>query len=372
MYAKGAPVDYGLGEVRSLSLEKEHLYTPLGGWLRGAMNTVLPDGLPAVRRGGYPGAGLLVGSLSALALVCWTGRRRVREWLRPWPVRICLLLWGFTLIGDRSVMPFTWGVRLVLVPCCLFLMAWYWRRERHPAATHQLAMLIAALLAVYGTAFGPGTHFKPPFTDISVWSVFAWLVPGYLNMREVLRFSSLGQLLLLALLWRLLLHAWTATRGRLPARLAMAGCVVVLAGIQLSETVGARIVETRIVPGHVALTADETAFFGGLQGPMLAIPAHPFHRNTYHQLRWVACPDLYLLNGYSARSTETFDRLMALEREHGRASDAQLAAAAGAGARYACLLRGRIPGAVQERLRARYPVLFENDRFLVLALAPGD
>ncbi len=326
--------------------------------------------MPAVRAGGYPGAGLLAATVLAGGLALVAGRRRLRDWCRPLPVRAFLLLWAVTLIGDRDFRPFTWGLRLALVPAGLFLLAWTWRRGTHTPASRQLAMLVAALVAVYGTAFGPGTHFKPLFTDISVWSVFSWLVPGYLNIREVLRFSSLGQLLLLALLWGGGLHAWAATRDRLVARVALGGLVVLLAGLQLSETVGARVPETRIEPGQVALEADETAFFSGLQGSMLAIPAAPFHHNPYHQLRWVAFPDLYLLNGYSARSTEVFDRLLALERQHGRASDGQIAYAAEIGAEYVCLLRGRVPVDVQQHLQARYPTRFANDRFLVLALAP--
>lgn len=368
MYAKVDPVNYSLGEVRSLSLQAEHLYTPLGGWLRGVLASVLPDGLLAVRAGGYPGAGLLVGTVLATGLVLVAGRRRLRDWSRPLPVRVFLLLWAVTLIGDRAVMPFTWGLRLVLVPSGLILLAWTWRRAAHTPASRQLAMLVAALVAFYGTAFGPGTHFKPPFTDISVWSVFAWLVPGYLNMREVLRFSSLGQLLLLALLWWLLLNAWAATRERLVARVALGGLVVLLAGLQLSETIGTRVLETLIEPGQVTLAADEAAFFRGLQGSMLAIPAAPFHQNPCHQLRWVAFPDLYLLNGYSARSTDVFDRLLEMESQHGGASDEQLAYAAGVGAQFVCLLRGQVPVAVQQHLQTRYPTRFANDRFLVLAL----
>jgi hypothetical protein len=279
-----------------------------------------------------------------------------------------LLLWAVTLINDRDFRGFAWMLRLVLVPAGLFLLAWRWRRGAHMAASRQVTMLVASLVAVYGTASGPGTHFKPPFTDISVWSVFSWLVPGYLNMREVLRFSSLGQVLLLALLWCIFLHAWAATRKRVVAKATLGIVVALLAVLQLSETVGSRVQETRIVPSQVELTAEEQSFFSGLQGPMLAIPTAPFHQNPYHQLRWVAFPDLYLLNGYSARSTEAFDHLMALERQHGRASDEQLAYAASVGAQSVCLLRGRVPFAVQQRLRERYPTRFANDRFLVLAL----
>lgn len=124
------------------------------------------------------------------------------------------------------------------------------------------------------------------------------------------------------------------------------------------------------MPENVLLDAEETTFFKGLRGTMLAIPAVPFHRNTYHQLRWVACPDLYLLNGYSARSTARFDRLMLLERRHGKASAPQMACAVESGAQYVCLWRGRVPVTSQEQLQDQYRTLFANDRFLVLALAP--
>lgn len=370
MYAMVEPIEYQQYEVRLLSLDVAHLYTPLRGWLRAALADALPDGLPAVRRGGYPGAGLLVGSLLAAGLGLWFGRRRLCDWCRPVPVRLFLLLWAVTLIGDRAFRPYAWGLRLMLIPVGLFLLAWYWRRGTHTPESRQGAMLVAALVTVYGTAFGPGTHFKPPLTDISVWSVFSWLVPGYLNMREVLRFSSLGQLLLLAVLWWLLLRAWSAVRQRVVVKRGLGVMIILLAALQLSETVGQRVRETNIVPENVLLDAEETTFFKGLRGTMLAIPAVPFHRNTYHQLRWVACPHLYLLNGYSARSTARFDRLMLLERRHGKASAPQMACAVESGAQYVCLWRGRVPVTSQEQLQDQYRTLFANDRFLVLALAP--
>jgi hypothetical protein len=368
MYGHGEPVDYSLDTVRSLSLQLGHLFAPLHGWSRTWLDGLLPDGLPAVRRGGYPGMGLLlaVGLTAPAVLIAY--RRSLFGLFRP---RVFMLFWfllALMLIGDSDLRPVLWMLALVLIPFGLCLLIGRWRQTQHSAMTHQQGMLLAGLVAVYGTAFGPMSHFDPPLTDVSVWSVFSWFIPGYLRMREVLRFSSLGHFLLIATLWCFLLSLWAVMRGKTWAKVAMVSIVILLMGLQLSETVGMHVHEIRMRPGDLQLQESEAAFFRHLDGPMLVAPTRPFHRNTYHQLLWVKYSKLHLLNGYSARSTPHFDRLMMLEREHGPASAEQIAYAAELGADYLCMLRERTPLAAQQYVEKTYRVVFTNDRFLVVAL----
>jgi hypothetical protein len=368
LYGKAEPIHYTLDQIRALSLEAVHLVVPMDGWVRSLLESVNPDGLPVLRGGGYPGIGLLMATVLAFSVVLVAWRYPLMQGLKRRPIQLFLLCCALTLIGDSDFRAYAWGLRLLLIPAGLFLFAWYWRQTSHRSQASQFALLIAMLVTVYGTAFGPGTYFKPPYTDVSVWSVFSWLVPGYLNMREVLRFSSLGQLVLLATLWVLLLHAWRKVQQHQVLRWVAVTIVVVLVGLQLSETVHARVRQTRIVREHVALEPAEAQFFRNLEGAMLAIPTLPYHHNTFHQLRWVGCPDLHLLNGYSARSTDAFDALMRLEHEYGRASDAQIAYATELGADYVCVLCGRVSPETLARLQNSYQTLFVNDRFLVIAL----
>jgi hypothetical protein len=119
------------------------------------------------------------------------------------------------------------------------------------------------------------------------------------------------------------------------------------------------------------LQTDERAFFQTLAGSMLVVPAAPFHRNPEHMLRWIGCPDLRLLNGYSGRLPPTFAEIIRLENHKGRASPEQIAAAVAQGADYLCLPRAFVADATEEAVAAAHPVLFANGRFLVVDLRPA-
>jgi hypothetical protein len=342
--------DIPLATLRRSALSAEHLITPLSGWIR----NLAPWGpWPRLHPGGYPGAGLLIACVLCLGWALFHHRRLLQKRIVWIPVILFLL----SFVKVREIRPFVGWFRLALFA----VVALYGLATRKPSPKQlRLFVLIASAVFVWGTAMGPGRHFSDTHFEPNVWGLFSRLLPGYGSMRELIRFAPLAHLLALALVFRAFLSVATS-------RTALV-LLVLLTGLQLSENIGTHAVVSPVDPAHLGLDEAEHAFFETLDGVMFIVPAAPFHRNTQHMLRWMTYENLRLINGYSGSSTPELDALIAAENHHGRVSPEQVAAAIAQGADFLCVLRHYVPDPAEEQVRRSFPRLFENDRFLVVAL----
>ena len=369
-YLQVPAVQYTREDIQRLSMTRAHWVTPLHGWLQ----NVLPSGPPRMFPGGYPGAGILLGGVLWLVYLSlradWRsfGRNFFEHFRKMGPVA---WVWGVVLllgygIQSRAFRGPAAGFRVLTMAWALGTWFWWRRKTGVPPRTRVWTFCLLAAVVVYGIAAGPSHRFRHQWLDPGVWGVFSVWVPGFQSMRGVIRFAVVGQVLLLALLFGVWLTGLqkAGARGRVFLILA----ALLSAGVQVSETHGMRVVQTRLDPRHITLEADEAAFFEAFTGPLLVTPTKPFHRNTFHMLRWRNSPGVRLVNGYSGRNAPVFEELMTLEMAHGRAAPQMLDRAEAAGVGHYAVFKPYIGAGDVERVRARGRVVFENQRLLVIAL----
>ena len=233
-----------------------------------------------------------------------------------------------------------------------------------------VAFIVVCAITCYAVASGPRPVAAAGGLDPSPWGVLSLIVPGMRSMRAPGRLAAVGQGLLFTLAVLYLFHILATTQGK--ARLRVVCIAIALSVLQFVDQFGAHCSTTRTDDTHFTPTAGERSFFDGLEGPVLVFPTMPFHRNTYPMLYFSNFPNILLVNGYSARASTLFSRLMKFAEAHGSVNREQLVHARKAGCRHLAICKLRTSKRKVDMMRnSEYPVLFESDHFIVFPADPG-
>lgn len=320
--------------------------------------------LNGARPHGFPGAWLL----PAVCLLC-SGCIRVIPWRQfrslPWkPVLWLLIPAGLTLLKIKELYPVTaWvrlGVSLAMIGMVIRLL-----RKKGSVSSRVVFNCSLLLLLIAGTAMGPGTFFGEEAMDPSVWGVSAALIPSYRGMRELIRFAPAASVILLAVGYAAALWLRPGCRSW-----CWNAALVLVIAVGLVDPW--RPVAERKEVASFDLTPAQAEFFSTLEGVMVEIPAAPFHRNPSAMLRWQPFRRLRLVNGYSGKSTPEFADVISAENHVGRASQEQVQASLAAGADWMCIRRAWVGDADEQALSDRYPVLYQDEAFLLVRIRPED
>ena len=355
MYSQAEPLEYSLSEVALRSAR-------VGNFLRPPDARVFPDLFPRTFPGGYLGCGLLLFAAGVLVTLLWTHRDRIRSQ----PSRRWLLSWFFlvalSFVDAREIKGVLVWIRLLVLLFPLAGLFFMIRRENIQKNRIPIVFLILSCVLVFGVSLGPSMNFQHQALDPGIWGWYQHLVPGFGSMRELIRFVPTAQVLLIVCLFGVASIAYRQNKMWI-----VLGILSV--GVQAWEQRDAHPVVTPITENQ-RLSEMEYDAFSSLEGSMLVIPTAPFDRNTRYLLMWQSVQDLVLVNGYSGRSTNTFDRFMELEREQGRASQEVIDLARSLGVEYLCLYRPHVEPSAQETLLDLLPLQFSSERFLVFLLHP--
>lgn len=348
-YFNTSLVVYPRSEIIRFSMKPAHLFASLERW-------GLKD-IPAfatLRGGAVPGSGLLLTAVIAGVLGFCRYRSNLLRFLRRRTVWIWILLFVLTWMKIREIKTLSIFLRLGLWGV-LWVGLIRWRRQQPSSADRDVLFLALTALFLYGIALGPDPRFEFQWLDPGIWGVFSRIIPGFGNMRQVIRFATLGQSLALGVLFWFFLRAWALRESRRVWLLTGLGAAILL---QTLEVLPSRAPRTRVDPGHFTFSPRAEAFFRDFEGSLLVIPATPFHLNTYAMLRFSAMPGIRLVNGYSARSNDLLDALMRLEREGGQASEGQIRLARRAGVDAVLLLT--LDKDAISRMRAEADTLYDD------------
>ena len=350
-YARVEPREYNLYEFSSRAASLGNYLRPLGTGKDAAW-------LPTVFPGGYLGAGLLLGGLLVTLALVWRVRNRIHFLVIQRPLWIGIGLLALSLIDARELRPFTVWLRFLAYLYPFGWLVWWLRQNPERDRMLHWIFLGASCVLVVGVSAGPMMYFEDHALDPGIWGWYQHLVPGFGSMRELMRFTATGQFLILACVVSV-----ACTMLKRPALVLGLGGVCLL--LQLVEMNGAqpKMIRAASIP---PMTEIETAFWEKQQGVLVAFPCAPFHENTRWLLRFQHLPELVLMNGYSGRSSDLLDRLMALESGKGTATPQAVQEAFSSGATYVYILKRTVEPARLQQIRKIQPVVYESRSFLVL------
>lgn len=310
---------------------------------------------------GYLGWGVLV---IAIALIVANRKFLSRSCVKIGRSR---WFWGFVAVAVAISALRLW--RMWLVWPAFLVLVWYVhlsgafvvRRVRLQLVP--LVYLVLAVIAAYGTAFGPSRFFDGLLPNPSLWGVMEFFTPGYIKMRAVGRMAPLGfGLLLMALLWWLLYHLRQQPQHRQRLWLLGALAFFSLAG---AEHLARPYVNGPQFNWHPQ--ADERAFFATIDAPVVVFPVQPWHQNTYTMLYFGEL-GLPVINGYSGRMAGVFDLIMD-GSGGGEPSLRQLRTSAVVGVKYGVNWKPRFgQNQPPRQLPAGCQIVFENERFQVFSI----
>lgn len=315
------------------------------------------------RLAAYPGLWFTLLICGILLIMFWRLGKEFSafSWRREGLLALLFLL---TYLKVKELYPFMAILRVAVQVAAIALLVQAVRCQDTLTARVMLLFFLSGLFII-GIAMGPGDSFKSYELDATVWWIFKTLIPGVGSLRGLLRLMPMAALFFTALIYMLMLYAGDKVKAFWRNGIAFA-----LIAVALLETGTQRAPGMRIDAQRLTLSEEEASFFKDFRGVVLEIPVRPFYLNTLPMLRWQSLSDIHLVNGYSGRSTDTMNELMATERQFGPGSPEQMAAVRRWGVDRVCLQRWRISDVERERLSRTYPVVFENERFLVLALKP--
>jgi hypothetical protein len=364
-YMRTEKQPYNLEDYRDLAVALRDLVTPREGWSRALLARIAHDlPTPHPEKPAYLGLGLLCGlSIAAIRSLRTLAGFTVR-WIRHPLFWILCGTGAVCMIHHKPALAqATAWITLTLISALLLLHLRTTARlyTRDPVAASLCVLGLAAVIT-YGLALGPSRH-GDGHPDGSLWGLLSALVPGVIHMRAIGRLAVVGQGILLALLLLCLFRALAEPRHR-PATLLVTALLIAL---QLGEQVNARASQNHYDIEAIQPTAGEDEWFRQIRGPLLVLPTTPFHRNAVPMLYFNRFPGIILMNGYSGRATATWDRIMQAGQETGEGSEPQIRLAEAQGARYIVATKWALPRRTVKVLRASgRPILFENDRFMVL------
>ncbi len=352
-------ITYERSEIIRLSMMPAHVLFSFRTW-------GLPDlpGFSGLPGGATPGSGLAVAAFAGLLASLIRYRDHLIQVLRRRTTWIWVILFLLTLLDIREVKPLFALLRLALWGgLAVYIIGR--RRAKETPECRTLFLLLVFTVLVYGIALGPDRNFEFQWLDPGIWGVFSRIIPGFGNMRQVIRFATLGQTLALGLfLWGLLRTFSMKGIGPLCLRAVLIGALT----LQIAETVTGRAPQTRVDPGKLEHSARAQEFFNAFQGSLLVIPSTPFQLNTYAMLRMSSSPLVILVNGYSARSSQFLDELMRIERETGHGSAEQIELARNAGVDAVCLIKRHISPKNLTALQEEQQIMYNDDFLLVIRL----
>ncbi len=310
-------------DVNTFAIDWADLLRPAYGYSHQLLAAALAEYPPQDHEKiAWLGPGLLIGLLGILGFTL----RRAPPWgrwirsARCWFIVLSIVLLNLKIRELRPLLSW-YGLCFIalLLALTIRFLAQQYRDRALPWSAGFLA-LAAALM--YGIAFGPHGYYLGERVNPSPWGFFSLWVPGFTSMRAVGRMAFVGQVLLMTLVALWVWTLWVRARG--PVRHVL---TVGLVAACLLQGLDASIVRARQRPYDESLirpTAAEREFLHSLEGSLVSIPAEPFAHNTWAMLYYAAFPDLYLMNGYSGRSTARWDEMMRLGLTHGRGAPEQV------------------------------------------------
>jgi len=232
-----------------------------------------------------------------------------------------------------------------------------------------LSYIILCLIIIYGIAIGPRSHFIGSPVNPSIWGICAAILPPLTQMRSVGRLAVVGQSLLFALLLVGLLEALGSSRKWLRgAAIVGAGLIIIL---QTADGWMEVAPLHHYNPENIFPRTEEERWWSEQKGIVAAFPSIPFPLSTREMLYYCGFPDIILLNGYSGHSTPEWDRVMKSGRRWYEPDLRQVTYVEELGADYLAIRKDRVFPEVVETLRKLdRPILFENDRIIVLKANP--
>ncbi|MFH1039180.1 MAG: hypothetical protein V1789_11000 [PVC group bacterium] len=354
--------------VHQMGMKIFHLYTPSSGPVKNLYESIFPPLLGVSHESpAYPGIGVI---LAAVGIIIWR-LPSLRRWLsgmirKPWFWFLLMAAIGIRLSGGQWKEYACWmGAVILAAVLLLYAKGMADRARKSPLVLYAAYIALAALFS-YGLASGPRSQFIDQPINPSLWGLAAFFIPGAASMRAVGRMAVIGQGLILSLLLLTLCYLYSRAEKR--GRIILSIVVCILIAFQFIEGLSARAVVNRYNPDDLAPTTEERAYFAGISGPVAVFPSIPFQASTRPMLYFNHFPDIYLMNGYSARSTALWDRVMGLGRIWREPGEEQMAFLEEQGARYFILWKDLINWRPLKAIRKeRRPILFENERVLVLA-----
>ncbi|GEM_PF-5344529 len=350
-YASQEPVTYSVTDVNKLSMQFANFWVPLSD-----------RGSHSLAKGGYLGAGLL----GALGLLVVHSSIQNRSWLlqmvttkRFWMVAC---LFGISFLDVKELKPLTVWLRF-LPP--LLVLGWIWNTLRTRHADRSIRIVFFIFLSaglVYAITFGPSLYFENQVLDPGVYGWFRLIIPGFDSMRDLMRFTPTGQVLLVIAIWLYgFLPHFKHDRGLL--KWVCWG----LMGIQLLDMRHATPPRTDMGKRQVFSSQDQ-AVLSDLDGPLLILPMSPYHRSALYMFLFQQVPELELVNGYSGRVPDDYKKLLKAEVSAGLGSPAQMEVAKALGADYLFVQRKHAKQNHIQHLIQTLQVHYETPDFFILSL----
>ena len=358
------PAEY----IHQMGMRIFHLYTPSSGPGKELYEMIFSP-LPGIphESPAYLGIGII---LAGAGIIIWR-LPSIGRWLagvvrKPWFWILLIALIG-TRLSKGGWKEYTcWIGAAALATIMLLYVRGMARRARNAPLVPAFAFLALTAFLAYGFASGPRGQFIDQPINPSIWGLAAFFIPGAASMRAVGRLAVVGQGLIftLILLTLFCLYARLRKRGRVVLTVVAAAVI----GIQFIEQAPSRAITNRYNPEDFLPTAEERDWFSRIEGPVAVFRTIPFQISTRHMLYFNNFPEIFLMNGYSARSTPLWDRVMGLGRIWREPTEEQMTFLSEKGARYLVLWKKDINWRPLRAIReGKRPILFENERFLVLA-----
>ncbi len=354
--------------VHQMGMKIFHLYTPPAGPLKKLYESILPplSGIPH-ESPAYLGIGVI---LAGAAIIIWR-LPSLWQWLtgmirKPW---FWFLLTASLIVGlsRGEWQEYTcWAGAFILGTVLVLYAKGMARRARKSPLALPAAYIALTAFFAYGLASGPRSQFIGQPINPSLWGLAAFFIPGAASMRAVGRMAVIGQGLIFALFLLTLCYLYSNLKRR--GRITLSIVTVILISLQFLEGLPSRAIVNRYNPDNLAPTREEKAYFSGLSGPVAVFPTLPFQASTRPMLYFTNFPGICLMNGYSSRSTALWDRAMGLGRIWREPTEEQMAFLEEQGAGCFILWKSLINWrAIQAVREGRRPILFENERFLVIS-----
>ncbi len=357
------PLEY----IHRMATKPFHLYTPARGLPR-YLYEFFFHRLPAIHHESpaYLGAGLILGIAGLIiwkfpALLRWLLRAIKTPWF--WGAVSVLIIWKLGPSGWKTVN--CWSGFIFWILLLVLFLRGVRRRNHTDPVSFPLAYLILCLIIIYGIALGPRSHFIGSPVNPSIWGISAAILPPLTHMRSVGRLAVVGQSLLFAVLLVGLLEALGSSKKWVRGWTIAAAVFVILlqaAGGWMGAAPLHHYDSDNIFP-----SPDEKRWWSEQKGIVAAFPSIPFPLSTREMLYYCGFPEITLLNGYSGHSTAEWDRVIKLGRQWYEPNLSQVTYVEELGVDYLAIRKDRVFPEVVETLRKEgRPILFENDRLIVL------
>lgn len=359
---------YLASDIATFAIHVSDLFIPQYGVTRDLMGSMWTDYPTAHHeRIAWLGPGLLLG-LAALIVCSWPLRKSIswRSVIRhplTWIIIVSVLLLSIKVRELRPILS-VYGVIFVgsLLTYYLIVTA---RVFRDRPVARMAAFLIFCVICLYGLALGPLLYYQSEAVNPSIWGFFALWFPGFTSMRAIGRIAYLGHVTLVAsfTLAAIIYYANRSTTWRRPLLFFF----VLLALIQALDTIHVRPPEEILSSDLIEPRADERAFFFTIEGPVVVLPSQPFPRSARYMLYFQSFPQIQLMNGYSGRSTPTWNAIMQKERDYGLASDQQLREIQNNNPDYLVIHTHQ-----QDPVTSSYILRFQNERWQVYEMTKSN